>query len=459
MNRDGFFLDPKLTASAAATMHNDPTFNATFTGSAFATPLFVAAGQVPHLNGGKGVVFLATATNDVFAFDEATGTVVWTVTPGAPASGPSVMCGTIRPQGVIGTPAIDLASGLLVMDGGSGDAGLSDHIVYGLDLVTGNTRWKVSLNGVKDSMGRAFNASQHFQRPAALIVNGYAYFAFSGNIGDCGSYHGTVIGVSLDGVASKTRMWRTDDAKSGIWGPGGPSSDGNAIYVSTGNGTGPATWMGSEGVIRLGFDLSFTGNPMDYYTPRNYAAMDGTDADISSANPILVDALGMQLALALGKNGKAYLIDRTNMGGVGSAIVGQEQVAGGQIATAAAWATIGGTTYFVAEAGGGCVKNGGDVFAVKLDMSAPNKMTEVWCADGGGATSPIITSSDGINDAIVWMGSELGGKLHAFDLASGHSIANMTTIPGMQHLSPSIIAANGRIYAAGNNGTLYAFTP
>jgi outer membrane protein assembly factor BamB len=459
INRDGFFTDPKLTAAAAATMHNDATFNATFTGAAFATPLFVDAGQVPALNGGKGAFFVATATNDVYAFDEATGAVVWHVTPGAPAAGPGVGCGNVRPQGVIGTPAIDLATQLIVMDGGSGAGGLSDHVVYGLDLATGTTKWHVGLNGVKDPMGRAFEASQHFQRPATLIVNGFAYFAFSGNIGDCGAYHGTVIGVSLDGVASKTRMWRTDDAKCGIWGPGGPSSDGNAIYVSTGNGSGPATWMGSEGVIRLGFDLSFTRNGMDYYTPATFAGMDGTDADISSSNPIVIDALGMHLLLAMGKDGLAYLVDRTNMGGVGGQLVGRTRVAGGQIATAAAWATIGGATYVVAEAGGGCAKGGGDLFAVKLDMAAANKMTEVWCANAGGATSPIITSSDGTSDAIVWIGSEYAGKLSAFDLATGKPIANTTTLPGMQHISPSILAANGRIFAAGNDGTLHAFTP
>jgi outer membrane protein assembly factor BamB len=217
--------------------------------------------------------------------------------------------------------------------------------------------------------------------------------------------------------------------------------------------------MGSEGVIRLGFDLSFTHNAMDYYTPATFAAMDGADGDISSSNPIVIDALGMHLLMAMGKQGLAYLIDRTNMGGAGGQLIGQQRVAGGQIATAAAWATVGGATYVVAQAGGGCAKGGGDLFAVKLDMTAASRMTEVWCANGGGATSPIITSSDGTNDGIVWTGSEHGGKLSAFDLATGKPIANTTTIPGMQHISPSIMAANGRIFAAGSDGKLHAFTP
>jgi outer membrane protein assembly factor BamB len=455
INRDGFFVDPKLTKAAAATMHNDPSFHATINGSAYATPLFVAAGIVPALNMGKGAVFVATETNDVYALDEMTGAKVWHTTAGTAASGPSVTCGDIRPQGITGTPAIDLASGLIVFDAAQGPGGVSDHVVYGLDLATGTTKWKTSLNGAKAPNG-SFAASQHLQRPAALIVNGYAYFAFGGNVGDCGNYYGWVIGVSLDGDASKTRAFRTDDNMCGIWGPGGPSSDGESVFVTTGNGTAPSSWAGSEAIFRLGLDLSFTKSPADYYTPNDFALLDSTDRDISGSNPIVIDAMGRKLVMALAKSGDAYLVDRTNLGGVGAPIVGQLQVATGTINNAAAWATIGGATYVVAN-GAPCALGGGGLFAIKLDMAAPNKMTEAWCADPSSGTSPIITTSDGTNDAIVWITGN--NALRGFDLLSGTEIPNTSTISGMQHLSPSIFAANGRIYAASNNGSVYAVTP
>ncbi len=457
INRDGFFIDAKLTKAAAATMHNDPNFTAAISGKAYATPLFVAAGVVPALNGGKGAVFVATETDDVYALDELTGAQVWHTKAGAAATGPAVSCGDIKPQGITGTPAIDLATSVIVLDAAQGPSGVSDHVVYALDLATGAIKWQQSLNGVKAPNG-TFDATQHAQRPAALILNGYAYFAFGGNIGDCGNYHGWVIAVSLDGDPAKTRGFMTDDKKCGIWGPGGPSSDGDSVFVATGNGTGPTSWAGSEAVIRLGLDVSFTNSPMDFYAPKNYASLDGSDTDISGSNPIVIDAMGMKLVMALAKNGDAYLIDRTNLGGVGATIVGQTQVSDGVVSNAAAWATIGGTTYVVAN-GSGCPTGGGSLVAIKLDMTAPSKMSIAWCADGGGRTSPIITSSDGTSDAIVWIAGEGPTGLYAYDLLTGTAIPNKSTISGMQHLSPSVMAANGRIYAASNNGKVYAITP
>jgi outer membrane protein assembly factor BamB len=472
-NRDGFFVDPKLTKAAAATMHNDAGFSAKINGSTYATPLFVDSGVVPALNAGKGTLFVATETNDVYALDASTGTQVWTTNLGPPGGPPCGDPGKISTQGVTGTPAIDLATSLLVMASAQGPGTTQDHAVVGLDLATGMTKWKVSLSGVSDGKGNTFDPSQHLQRPAALIANGTAYFGFGGNIGDCGTYDGWVIAVPLDGTASKVRAWRPDDSKSGVWAPGGPSADQNSIFVTTGNGSGPATWAGSEGVIRLGFDLSFTGNSMDYYAPGNYAALDAHDTDISGSGPLLIDApSGKQLVLALGKDGNAYLIDRTSLGGVGGTLLDQQTVSNGAISNAAAWANVGGATYVVANnswtAGFGCSKDSsGDLFAIKIDSNS--KMSEIWCGNSGGHTSPIITTSDGMNDALVWVGGGSDGappaagtgdgNLHVFDLLTGSEITNSASIPGMAVLSSSLIAANGHIYAASNTGTVYAVSP
>jgi outer membrane protein assembly factor BamB len=472
-NRDGFFVDAKITKASAATMHNDPGFTGgKIMGKAYATPLYLDAGVVSALNGGKPAIFVATETNDVYAFDAATGTEVWHVTLGAPGGPGCGNAGKITPQGVTGTPAIDLASGVIVMDAAQGPGATQEQIVFGLDIASGMTKWKVPLSGVKDGSGNSFDPSQHLQRAAALAINGYAYFGFGGNIGDCGNYNGWVIAVSLDGDATKTKAWRPDDSQSGVWGPGGPASDGNALYVTTGNGSGPASWAGSEGVIRLGFDLSFTKNAMDYFAPSDFANLDGSDRDISGSGPLVIDTpSGKQLVLALGKDSNAYLIDRTNMGGVGGTLVDQQTVSNGAISNAGAWANIGGATYVVANnnwtAGSGCAMGGGDLFAIKIDPST-NKMSEIWCGTSGGHTSPIITSSDGMNDAIVWIGGgndsaggggQGDGKLHAYDLLTGMAIPNTASIQGMAVLNSSLIAAGGRIYAASNKGVVYAVTP
>jgi outer membrane protein assembly factor BamB len=472
-NRDGFFVEPKLTRAAAATMHNDPAFSANITGNAYATPLYVVAGAVPALNSGKGTLFVATETNDVYALDATSGAQAWHSNLGPPGGPTCGDVGRISPQGVTGTPAIDLASSTIVMDSAQGPGSTQDHVVFALDLATGMTKWKLSLSGVGDGKGNTFDPPQHLQRPAVLIVNGAAYFGFGGNIGDCGTYDGWVISVPLDGTASKVKGWRPDDSKSGVWAPGGPSNDQNSIFVTTGNGTGPATWAGSEGVIRLGFDLSFTGNAMDYFAPGNYPSLDSTDTDISGSGPLLIDTpAGKQRVLALGKDGNAYLMDRTNMGGVAGALLDQQTVSNGAISNAAAWANVGGATYVVANnswtAGSGCSKDSsGDLFAIKIDSN--DKMSEIWCGNSGGHTSPIITTSDGGNDALVWVGGGSDGappaagtgdgNLHAFDLLTGSEIPNMASIPGMAVLSSSLIAANGHVYAASDTGQVYAVAP
>ncbi len=471
MNRDGLFIDSKLTAAAAKTMHNDSGFKATISGKAYATPLFVDAGAVPGLNGGKPTLFVATEADIVYALDAVTGTEVWHQSLGQPGtSGAPLNAGPISPQGITGTPVIDLAKSVIIMDTAQGPGTITDHVIYALDLATGKTSWQFSVSTIKDSKGNTFSASQQLQRAAGLIVNGYAYFGYGGNIGDHGTYSGWVVAVPTDGNKANVKAWRPVSTKAAVWGPGGPSSDGNAIYVTTGNGAGGTSWAGSEGVIRLGFDLSFTNSSMDYYSPSNWATLDSKDNDISGSGPLVIDTPTSKLVLALGKDGNAYLVDRNNMGGVGGTIPGQLKVSNGAISNAAAWANVGGTIYVVANNSwtglSDCATGTGDLFAIKIDST--NKMTEVWCGVSGGHTSPIITSPDGMGDFVVWIGGGNDGaggggtgdgKLHAYDLVTGTAIPNTASIPGMAVLSPTLVAANGRIYAASNMGTVYAVTP
>src|SRR5207237_8753857 len=71
-SRDGNFPQPALTKAAAATMAPTPGFTANFTGTMFASPLYLENGP-----GGKGVFFAVTTGNDVYALDETTGAIVW----------------------------------------------------------------------------------------------------------------------------------------------------------------------------------------------------------------------------------------------------------------------------------------------------------------------------------------------------------------------------------------------
>jgi len=464
-NRDGFFVDSAITKTAATTLHKDTTFDGTITGNVFVTPLYVANGA-----GQKGAFYVATESNDVYALDEVTGKPVWHRTLGPPVSG--LACGNIKPLGVTGTPAIDLGTRTIVMDAAiAGMGGAMTHSAFGLSIDDGSVRWSLDLSTVKDSLGNAFGATKtQNQRSAVLVVGGKAYFAFGGHFGDCGVYYGWVIGVPLDGNSTNVRAWKTQVQGAAIWGPGGPASDGMSVFVTTGNGFSiSATPAESEGLLRLGLDLSFTNTNPDFFTPADWKALDNNDLDLGSSGPLLIDAPSIMpsaLAMAAGKDGKLYLLDRNNLGGVAAATLGTALMSSGSFIQAGAWANLPGGTFVVVRGGAAGVScpmgTMGNLIAVRLDPAAQNRMSTVWCADSLGAGSPIISTSDGTNDALVWSaGAEVSNALHAWDLHTGQLVFGGggagDAIPNVRHYSSPIVA-NGRVVVAGD-GYLYAFKP
>jgi hypothetical protein len=259
-----------------------------------------------------------------------------------------------------------------------------------------------------------------------------------------------------------------------MWGPGGPASDGTSIFVTTGNAEESlASWSESEGIFRLDPGPTFTTAPEDYFAPYNWQTLDTGDTDLSGSGPLVIDAPSMTpsaLVMAQGKDGFLYLVDRSNLGGIADAStranVGALQVQSGEISQGGAWATIGTTTYVVVRpngtnAGVGCPgSTTGDLVAVKLDPAAPQKMSVVWCATSNGNGSPIITTSDGTNNPLVWaFAAEGSSKLYAWDLTTGAAVyaggASTDTSAGVRHFTTPI-AVHGRVFVAGDN-QLYAY--
>jgi hypothetical protein len=470
VNRDGLFVDPAITTASAATFHRDTTFDGAVVGNVYASPLYVANGP-----GGKGAFYVVTESNDVYALDETTGKLAWPAVKnvGTPCKSTGAGCGNISPIGITGTPAIDPTTRTIVLDAAIANASgsIATHTIFGLSIDDGSQRWSVDVSTLKDGTGLPFSPKPQNQRGAVLIVGGVAYVVYGGHWGDCGTYHGWVVGVPLSGTGAKA--WATQVSGAGIWGPGGAASDGQSIYVTTGNGFDGAqtTWAESEGVFRLDPGPSFTQASADYFAPFDWLSLDQGDTDLSGSGPLVIDAPSMTpstLVMAQGKDGKLYLLDRTNLGGVATTDVGMT-VQSGEISNAGAWANVGNTTYVVIRPNGtsggvGCPGGtSGDLVAVKLDPAAPKKMSMAWCADSMGVGSPSITTSDGTSDALVWaFGADPGGsaQLHAWDLATGAVVfaggaATDKALNVRRFTTP--IAVNGRILVAGDN-KLYAFT-
>jgi outer membrane protein assembly factor BamB len=458
--RDGVFVDPAFTRAAAAHLKRDPTFNATIEGSIY--------GQLLFLDGGgsaKDLVLAATEKNHVYALDAATGAVVWQRALDPPAPSSALPCGNISPLGITGTPVIDPLSKTIYLDLMSAAGNQLDHKVYALSIADGSTKsgWPVSV-GAKVG---GFVADHENQRGALLLLNGILYVPYGGHYGDCQPYKGWVIAIPIDHPDALT-SWSTRASGSGAWSPGGLASDGKSIFVATGNSPpGTSPWGDEEAIVRLGAGATYSQDAVDYFHPTDWQDLDNSDTDVGGSGPVLFSVPPNDYVLALGKNGKAYVLDRANLGGMGEGLVSQTVSASEIINAGAAYTTANGT-YLVFKGNGiNCPMNqSGNLIALKVGASSPPTLTTVWCADQHGSGSPMVTTTDGRSEAIVWAAGtegEGGGgdsRLHGFDADSGVVVfdgggANDTT-PQMRR-SHSPIAAKGRIYV-GADDAVVAFT-
>ena len=150
------------------------------------------------------MVIAVTESNNVYALDANDGSIVWQRNLG-PAVTSGLPCGNINPLGISGTPAVDLASRSLFVDAMI-DGATKKHFVYSLNVDTGATNpgWPVDLN----AQVPGFTSSVQNERGALAIVHGILYVPFSGHWGDCGAYHGWVVGININNP-SNVMGWTT----------------------------------------------------------------------------------------------------------------------------------------------------------------------------------------------------------------------------------------------------------
>jgi hypothetical protein len=287
-------------------------------------------------------------------------------------------------------------------------------------------------------------------------VGSRVYVPYGGYFGDAPPYFGRVIGVQMNNPAT-IGSFATTATRSGIWGPGGIASDGTNIFVTTGNGPGGVTWSGSEAVIRLQPGPVFSNSTVDYFAPTNWADLDGSDSDLGGSGPVLVDVPGATpsaLVVQFGKDGKAYLLNRNNLGGV-SAPVASISGGGSGIQAAASYRTATGT-YVV------CRPGTNTLTAFRITATNPPTIVSAWSVSSSGRGSPFVTSTDGTNNVIVWaVGSSGDGRLHGHNgdtgavVYSGGGVNEAMT--GTRGYNTAAIAARGRIYVA-NDNKVYAFS-
>lgn len=448
--RSGDFVVPNLTPQRARSLRPDTAFHTEIAGHVYAQPLF----WHPR-GGGAGLLIVATEDDTIYALDGTSGKTVWRQALGQPVPRSVLPCGNIDPLGITGTPVIDPRNQALYLDAMVMKGGAAAHEIFGLSLRDGSV-----LPGWPVDVGAAiagFTPRNQNQRAALALLGDTVYVGFGGHFGDCASYHGWVVGAKL-AAPHQVTSWYTAAQAGGIWAPGGITSDGTSLYVATGNTMGARQWSDGEAVIRLPPDLRFSDAAKDYFAPTDWRAMDERDADLGGVAPALIDVPGTApMVLALGKNGQAYLLDRSNLGGIGHERA-ERQVSPRAIFAATATYTVGNAAYVAFEGMGSECPGGGSGrgLAVLKITANPTAIGTAWCGAVDGRGAPIVTTSDGHRDAIVWMlGGEGDDRLYGFAGDSGEKLVITAPMKGLRHLD-TLIATSDRLYVAADNA-VYAF--
>ncbi len=453
-SRDGLYIDPAFTQAAAANLTRATNFNGTIVGNVYAQPLYIEGGP-----GCKAMIIAVTESNNVYALDAIDGSIIWQRNVGTPVPLANLPCGNIDPLGITGTPIVDFASRSLFFDAmTTPDGGTTKkHLIFSLNVDTGaiNSGWPVDVDAKAVSGSTSFTSSVQNERGALAIVNNVVYVPYGGHFGDCGIYHGWLVGVPINNPASVT-AWATPVTGGGAWSVGGVSSDGATPFIATGNTFSATTWSGGEAIIRFQSGPVFSGVTNDYWAPNNWKSLDNGDIDIGGSGPLLVDVPGAtpsKLVVSLGKDGNAYLLNRGNLGGVSNPVA-QSHVSSSEIIQAAATYRTSSGTYVAFR------DSNTNLTAFRINPTNPPTITSAWSVNQSGRGSPFVTSTDGINNVTVWVvGAEGDRRLHGYDGDTGNAVyagggAN-ELMTGARRYNTGI-AARGRIYIA-NDNKVYAF--
>jgi hypothetical protein len=462
IGRSGHFVVPSLTWERARSLHLDPGFQPRFSGHLYAQPLYW---QPP----GSSIPMLIVATEDdgVHAVDARSGNEIWARSVGRPVALSTQPCGNIDPLGITGTPVIDEATQAVYLAAMGGDAAGAHHRIFALSLKDGSPLpgWPVDVAEALGAKGQRFDIRFQNQRGALTILAGWVHVPYSGHFGDCGDYRGWVIGIRLADPRNVS-AWSTRGRGGGIWAPGGISSDGRSLFAATGNTIGVGSWSDGEAVFRLAPDLHHSDRPQDFFAPADWHALDERDADLGGTNPIPLDVPSPggpePLVLALGKDAHAYILDRNNLGGIGGSLV-SETVAARPIRTApAAYPAADGI--FVAFQGEGAhcpnPRRDNNLTVLKIRPGSPPALATAWCGAFSGAGAPIVTTTDGRANPIVWiLGADGDERLHGYRGDTGEPLVTSgghgEAMSGLRHFQ-TLLAAGERLYV-GADGGLYAF--
>lgn len=463
---------------AAATFGKVEVFSVD--GKVDAQPLYLSNVTIPG-QGAHNVLYAVTEHDSVYAFDAASGAILWHVSllGAGETTSDDRGCGQVSPEiGVTATPVIDRTRGAVYVIAMSKNGGSYFQRLHALNVTTGaelfggpkNIQATFPGTGDGSSGGNViFDPKQYKERPGMLLLNGVVYTGWSSHC-DIRPYTGWIMGYDASTLAQTSVLNVIPNGNEGsIWmsGAGLAADSSGNIYFLDANGTFETT-LDSKGFPSQGdfgnafLKLSTAGGlaVADYFATFDTVSQSNIDNDLGSGGamvlPDLTDGSGQvqHLAVGAGKDGNIYVVNRDAMGKFNSSSNNiYQQLSGvlsGSVFSAPAY--FNNTLYY------GAVGDRIKAFAVTNARlsSAPTSQT--------GNTFPYPGSTPGVSangtaNAILWA-AENGSTavLHAYDATDlSHELYNSNQSgsrdqfgAGNKFITPTI--ANGRVYVGTTNG-------
>lgn len=259
--------------------------------TALTAPL--VATNVTTAQGVRTLVYVAGSSDNVFAVDAATGSLVWSVSF-ATYSRPKYPSMWLCPEGLNATPTVDQDSAVIYVLA-------ADGRLYGLDLGSGRTK-----------LGPIPFVPPYSKVWSLNLIHGVIYTTISQ--GCAGTPSGIYAADVRNPARPVIRELLTGGLSAGIWGRGGVTVGADdRIYASVGDGaTNPQAGLYGSSVIAVDTsDLKVE----DYFTPHDHDTLNRLDQDLGSSTPAWFESGRRHLLAMGGKGGTLYLLDADRLGG------------------------------------------------------------------------------------------------------------------------------------------------
>jgi FtsP/CotA-like multicopper oxidase with cupredoxin domain len=462
-------------------------------GKVYAQPLFATSERTSDGNL-HNLVIVATATDQVYAFDDATDGVVWahsfTNPPGGVTqqSSNDTDCDDVNPDvGITGTPVIDRTLDRIFVVVPTKENGVFHQRLHALSLATGAEAVapvEVSGTVALASGGTAStDPEMNFNRSALLEANGTIYVPLGSHCDFAGNTtHGWILGYNASSLQPAGNLLNVTDQNTGsgnylgaVWMSGfGPAADAQGnVYFATGNGPFNGTTDFGMAVLRVPGSLNL--GSATYFSPFGGPADSASDQDLGAGGVLLFPDMAGSFPHLLIQGGKCgagsasggtqgcqkYILNRDALGGVLAGDAGalwHADTAGGIWGGPAFFQDTSGNSYIIYGTGNPLTTYEVGLTPVSL---TPFASANVGCLECRNAGSQPIVSSLGTNPgtAIAWALKTPGNgggtiSLYAFDAltmrvlfagaAGTWNVGSNATYIGGALVSPEV--ANGRVY-------------